>query len=317
MVSGRSHILQAILNGVGNPRLGWEMLKTAVIPAAGLGTRLLTATKEIPKELLPVFDKGFKGGSVLKPMLQIVFERLYDVGFREFCFIVGRGKRAVADHFTKDEGFISYLRSKNKEDIAEELEDFYRKIAASKIVMVNQPEPKGFGDAVANAEVFTSNEPFLVHAGDDLILSSRNSHINRLIKVFEEKNADSVFFVQRVQDPSRYGVITGVRVRPGLYKVIDMVEKPRTPPSNLATIAIYAFRNVIYEAIRNTEADENGEVQLTDAIKQLILAGGQVYAVELSSDEKRIDIGNVESYWDALRETFQHHKSEDYEQNKS
>ncbi len=285
------------------------MLKKAVIPAAGLGTRLLTATKEIPKELLPVFDKGFKGGSVLKPMLQIVFERLYDAGFREFCFIVGRGKKAVADHFTKDEAFIGYLRRKSKEDIAEELEDFYRKLAASKIVMVSQPEPKGFGDAVAKAEVFTSDEPFLVHAGDDLILSRRNSHINRLLKVFEEKNADSVLFVHRVQDPSGYGVITGVRVRPGLYRVTDIIEKPKTPPSNLAAIASYTFRNAIYETIRNTEADENGEVQLTDAIKQIMLAGGQVYAVELSSDEKRIDIGNVESYWDALRKTFQHHKA--------
>jgi UTP--glucose-1-phosphate uridylyltransferase len=295
----------------------WELIKKVVIPAAGLGTRLLTATKEIPKELLPVFDKGFKGAAVLKPMLQIVFERLYSTGFREFCFIVGRGKRAVADHFTKDEAFTSYIRSKNKEDIAEELEIFYRKIVASKIVMVNQPEPKGFGDAVAKAEVFTSNEPFLVHAGDDLILSSGNSHISRLVKVFEEKNADAVLLVHRVQDPSRYGVVTGVRVRPRLYKVIDIVEKPRTPTSNLATIAIYAFRNVIYEAIRNTEADENGEVQLTDAIKQLILAGGQVYAVELYSGEKRIDIGNVESYWAALRETFQRHKGEKFERDQS
>ena len=293
-----------------NPRLSWKMIKKAVIPAAGLGTRLLTATKEIPKEMLPVFDRGVNGGIALKPMLQIVFEQLYDVGFREFCFIVGRGKRAIEDHFTKDEGFIRYLKSKNKNDVAEELENFYRKIAASKIVMVNQPGPAGFGDAVARAEVFTLNEPFLVHAGDDLLLSSKNSHINRLINVFHEKNADAVLFVHRVQDPRTYGVITGLKVEHKLYKVSDIVEKPRRPPSDLATIAIYVFGNRIYEAIKNTEADENGEVQLTDAIKQLILAGRKVYAVELSSDEKSIDIGTVESYWASLRETFQHHKGE-------
>ena len=293
------------------------MIKKAQNRAAGLGTRLLTVTKEIPKEMLPVFDRGVNSGTVLKPMLQIVFEQLHDAGFRKFCFIVGRGERAVEDHFTKDEKFVSYLRSKNKDDAAEELENFYRKIAASKIVVVNQPDPRGFGDAVAKAKVFTSDGPFLVHAGDDLVLSSRNLHTNRLIKVFEEKNCGAAFFVHRVQDPSRYGVITGVRVEPNVYKVIDIVEKPRTPPSNLATIAIYVFGNGIYEAIENTGADENGEVQLTDAIKQLILTGEHVYAVELSSDEKRVDIGTVESYWNALRETFLRHKGEKYKQDQS
>jgi len=293
------------------------LIKKVVIPVAGLGTRLLTATKEMPKEMLPIFDKGVNGGVVVKPVLQIVFEQLYEADFREFCLIVGRDKRAIEDHFTKDERLIGLLRGKNKNNLAEELENFYQKIATSEIVMINQPEPKGFGDAVAKAEVFTSNEPFLVHAGDDLVLASISSHINKLVNVFENKKADAVLLSQRVKDPSRYGVITGVRVEPKLYKVIDLVEKPRAPPSNLAAIAIYAFRNIIYESIRDTGPDENGEVQLTDAIKQLILAGGKVYAVELSSYQKRIDVGTVESYWSSLKETFRHHKGDEYERDQS
>lgn len=292
---------------------GWlssEMIKKAIIPAAGLGTRLLTATKEIPKEMLPIFDKGINGNTVLKPLLQIVLEQLYEIGFREFCFIVGRGKRAIKDHFTPDARFIRLLKSKNRNHLVNELESFYNKINSSKIAMVNQPEPRGFGDAVSKGEVFTSNEPFLLHAGDDVVLSSRNSHINSLIKVFERKNADAALLVERVKDPSRYGVITGVRIESRLYEVVDIVEKPRTWLSNLATIAIYVLNNRIYEAIRTTKVDENGEVQLTNAIKQLILAGGQVYAVELSTEEKRIDIGTVKSYWAALRETILYHKGE-------
>lgn len=293
------------------------MIKKVVIPVAGLGTRLLTATKEMPKEMLPVFDRRVNGGIALKPMLQVVFEKLYEANLREFCFIVGRGKRIIEDHFTKDSSLIGLLKGKNRNDLAEELESFHKKITTSKIIMVNQPEPRGFGDAVAKAEVFTLNESFLVHAGDDLVLSSRNSHLNRLIKFFEDKNADAALLAERVKDPSRYGVITGVRVEPRLYKVVDIVEKPRILSSNLAAIAIYVFKNRIYESIRNTVPDEIGEVQLTDAIKQLILMGGQVYAVELYSDEKRVDIGAVESYRASLRETFKRSKGEMYGRNQS
>ena len=287
------------------------MIKKAVIPVAGLGTRLLTATKETPKEMLPVFDRGVNGGIVLKPMIQIVFEQLYEANFREFCLIVGRGKRAIADHFTNDEGFVNLLEGKNKNDLVIELENFYQKIATSKIVMVNQPKPRGFGDAVARAEAFTANEPFLVHAGDDMVLSSRKSYISRLIEVFKGKDADAVLLIERVEDPSRYGVITGVRIGPKLYKVVDIVEKPKTSSSKLAIVAVYVLSNRIHESLRNTKPDKNGEIQLTDAIKLLILEGRPVYAVELSSDEKRVNIGTVESYWNTLSATFLYHKREE------
>jgi UTP--glucose-1-phosphate uridylyltransferase len=262
-------------------------------------------TKEIPKEMLPVFAKGSFGQVFLKPMLQLVFEHLYDAGFRKFCFIVGRGKRAIEDHFNRDPSFVSYLVNKGKHEYAEELKAFYRKVEDSTIVFVNQPEPKGFGDAIYRAKTFIGDKPFLVHAGDDIILSEGNSHCRRLIKVFEEMNADATFLVERVSNPQRYGVITGIEIRPRIYKVTNIFEKPKIPPSNIATVATYVFNEKIFEAIKQTKPDANGEVQLTDAIRHLILNGNSVYAIELLTNEKRIDVGIPESYWNALKYTFE------------
>ena len=280
------------------------MLRKAVVPAAGLGTRLLTATKEMPKEMLPIFSRGVGGSLVLKPMLQAIFEQLYDAGFREFCFIVGRGKRAIEDHFNKDSGFLTFLRARGKGHLASELEDFYAKIDDSVIIFINQPEPRGFGDAVLRARPFTSDEPFLVHAGDDLVLSEENSHIKRLVSAFSTRRADAVFFIEEVENPSAYGVVSVEPLGEGLYKVLDIVEKPERPPSNLATIAIYVFSPAIYDAIRRTEPDKTGEIQLTDAIRLLVREGRPIYALELLEGERRVDIGTPEGYWRALSETL-------------
>ena len=280
------------------------MIRKVVIPAAGLGTRLLPATKEQPKEMLPFFTRGVNGRPCLKPLLQIVFERLYDAGLREFCFIVGRGKRSIEDHFTTDNNFVKYLDFRNKFELARELDQFYRKIQSSNIIFVNQPEPLGFGNAVYHAKPFTDKEVFLVHAGDDLIISRDNDHLKRLIDVFEERNADAAFCVEKIENPARYGVIIGKQIDKDVYKVEKIVEKPSIPPSNIATVAIYVFNPKIYRAIEKTPPDESNEIQLTDAIQQLINEKCDVYAVELSQDEKRIDIGTPESYWAALNEAI-------------
>ena len=280
------------------------MLRKAVIPAAGLGTRLLTATKEMPKEMLPIFSKGTNNPLVLKPMLQAIFEQLYDAGLREFCFIVGRGKRAIEDHFNKDSGFLNFLRARGKGHLASELEDFYAKIEDSIIMFINQPEPRGFGDAVLRARPFTSDEPFIVHAGDDLVLSKGNSHIKKLVDVFLDKRADAVFLIEEVENPSAYGVVSVERLGERLYKVLDIVEKPSRPPSNLAAIAIYAFSPAIYDAIKRTRPDKAGEIQLTNAIGLLVHEGRPVYALKLGEGEKRVDIGTPEGYWRALSETL-------------
>lgn len=276
------------------------MFRKAVIPAAGLGTRLLPATKEQPKEMLPIFARSVNGFLCVKPFLQLVFEQLYDAGFEDFCFIVGRGKRSIKDHFTFDNSFLERLLQKSKFELAKELNNFYEKVRKSNIVFVNQPEPRGFGDAVFHAKKFTGNEPFLVHAGDDLILSKNNQYSKRLVQVFESQRAEAVFYVQKVKDPRRYGVITADKVDENLYRVMEIEEKPSSPLSNLAAIAIYAFSPKIYTAIKRTLPDVNNEIQLTNAIQHLINENCAVYALELKKGEKRIDVGTAESYWNVL-----------------
>lgn len=279
------------------------MLKKAVIPAAGLGTRLLPITKELPKEMLPIVALTKNGKLCMKPMLQAIFEQLYDVRFREFAFIVGKGKRAIEDHFSPDEDFIQYLESKNRRDNAEELQDFYRKINESNIVFINQPKPKGFGDAVGRASLFTGSEKFLMQAGDDLVISKNNNHLRRATETFEEYDADTLFVVEEVPDPRNYGVVTGKEIKPGIIQVANIVEKPQKPQSNLAIVAIYMFKPIIYKAIKEVKPDKNGEIQLAEALQLLIDWNCKVFGLKLGSDEKRIDIGTAESYLEMLKST--------------
>ena len=280
------------------------MIKKVVIPVAGLGTRLLPMTKELPKEMLPLFFSEKNGKICLKPMLQAVFEQLYDVGFREFGFIVGRGKRAVEDHFTPDANFIELLKNKNKEQLANGLLEFYEKINNSTLMFINQPTPKGFGDAVHKAKLFTKDEPFLMHAGDDLVFSKNHRHFTRMIQMFESYDADAVFLVEEVEDPRKYGVIRGNEVEPDVFEVKEVIEKPKKPLSNLAIIALYIFKPIIYKAIENVKPDESGEIQLADALQLLLRWKCKLYASRLGSDERRIDIGTPETYLTTVKNVF-------------
>ncbi|MFQ5710915.1 MAG: UTP--glucose-1-phosphate uridylyltransferase [Candidatus Geothermarchaeales archaeon] len=280
------------------------MVGTAVIPVAGLGTRLLPMTKEMPKEMLPIFLRSVNGKPCLKPMVQAVYEMLYDVGFRDFGFIVGRGKRVIEDHFTPDREFIGVLKRSGKADLAEELRNFYRMIDDSTIVFINQPEPRGFGDAVLKAKPFI-NEVFLVHAGDTYIISEGQSHLQRLLGKHAELKADATLIVQEVEDPRIYGVIEGREIGEGVYRVERAVEKPDRPATNLAIMPVYVFDPVIFKALEATPPGKGGEVQLTDGIQRLIDWGLRVNAVKLRSEEVRLDIGHPESCWEALSLSYQ------------
>src|SRR5436309_14803956 len=202
----------------GSPPEGRDsrVLKKAVIPAAGLGTRLLSVTKEQPKEMLPVFAQGKSGELCLKPIVQLVFEQLYHVGFREFCFIVGRGKRAIEDHFTPDFSYVSMLDSKGKDGPAGDLENFYKMIDGSIVSWVNQSEPRGFGDAVLKAKSFAGNERFMVHAGESHFISKNEDHLRRVMEASEKKKANALFLSMGVDDPKRFGIIEGEAMVDGL-----------------------------------------------------------------------------------------------------
>lgn len=276
-----------------------NLIKKAIIPAAGLGTRLLPATKEQPKEMLPILVPNVGEKLVLKPFLQVVFEQLYDAGIREFCFIVGREKRSIEDHFTIDQSYVEYSKAKNRPETLKELAAFYDKVRNSTIAFANQPQPMGFADAVYRGRFFSATENFVVHAGDDLVLSKRN-YMHRLVSVFEKYNADGVFLVQKVEDPKKYGVITGKRVSPEIHHVEKIVEKPSSPPSMLAVVAVYVFKPKIFDAIREVNPGVNNELQLTDAIEALVQQNNAIYALELAQDERRIEIGDPASYRDAF-----------------
>jgi len=282
----------------------------AVIITAGLGTRLLPVTKGTPKEMFPIFATGRDGKPCLKPVLQVVFEQLHDVGFRDYCLVVGRGKRAIEDYFTPDREFLTYLLERKKRNQADEMQDFYKRVSESTIIFVNQPELRGTGDAVLKARTFTQDEPFLLHMGDDIILSKNNNHLKKIIRAFEKHKADAAFLVARVKDPANYGVIEGKKIAKGLYKVQTIVYQPKTPPSNLSDVVAYTLKPNIYPEIQKVKPlRESGEISLIPAIQAIIDKGGRVYAVEIQPAERRMDIGNAEKYREALDTSYQHLKT--------
>ena len=188
------------------------MVRKVIIPAAGLGTRLFPATKEQPKEMLPIFSKTAQGDTLVKPVVQVVFEQLYDAGLREFCYVVGRGKRGIEDHFTPDAHCIRTLEGMGKSGQASDLEVFYEKLETSTAMWVNQPEPKGFGNAVLMAQPFVQNQSCFVHAGDSCIISKDMDYIKKLLEAFERFNADAAFLVLEIENPKQYGIVEGDEV---------------------------------------------------------------------------------------------------------
>lgn len=277
----------------------------AVIPAAGTGTRLLPTTKEQPKELLPVFSKSISGDRLVKPILQLIFEQLFDYGIREFYFIGGRNKRMIEDHFSIDYNFIDRLNRENKSFYAKEMSNFYEKLSASYISWINQPMPKGFGHAVLLAKSLVGNEPFLVHAGDTLILSKTRRYIDDLIKTHDRSKSLSTFLVCRVKNPERYGVITGRQDHKGVINIKSIIEKPSRPKSNLAIMPVYVFDSSIFNALAHTEPGLNNEIQLTDGISKLLeLNKNKLIAIKMNNDDLFVDVGNPETYWQALKITY-------------
>ena len=278
-------------------------VRKAVITAAGLGTRLLPVTKEIPKEMLPLFVRGTGGEILLKPLMQVIFEQLYGVGVREFYVVVGRGKRAIEDHFTPDPGFLQLLRERGKSEYADELEKFYAMVRESSLVFLNQPEPRGFGDAVLRARGLV-RETFVVHAGDTYIHSQDILHLRRLLEVHREMRASATLLVMEVDDPRPYGIVGGRLVGDGVWEVERLEEKPEKPWSRLAILPVYAFEPLIFKALEETPPGKGGEVQLTDAVAKLLEMGGGVLAVRLPGGAPRLDVGYPEGIWEALRISY-------------
>jgi len=280
-----------------------------VITAAGLGTRLLPTTKEMPKEMLPIYVRAGNGQVTLKPLLQALFEQLYNFGFRQFCFVVGRGKRAIEDHFTPDWDFVEKMDKMGKYSSVSELVAFYKMLEESVIVWVSQPSPRGFGDAVRTARHFVGDDDFLLCAGDTIILGSNTNFLQRLLDAGPRNELDASLLVQKVENPQQYGVVVSKPLSHNLHQVSKVVEKPKTPPSNLAIMPFYVFTPHIMKMLDMISEGVGGEIQLTDAIQKLIDMGGKVLAVELLDNELRLDIGTPETYMEALSLSYKYANS--------
>tara|TARA_B110000263_G_scaffold125590_1_gene109280 strand:+ start:4456 stop:5292 length:837 start_codon:yes stop_codon:yes gene_type:complete len=271
-----------------------------VITAAGKGTRLLPFTKEMPKEMMPIFSNINKKKIVL-PLLQYVYEQLYSMNFRDYCFVVGREKRSIEDHFTPHETYLRDLEG----DYKKTMKQFYGKLDKSHLVWINQNKPLGFGDAVKRTERYVGKEDFIVHAGDVTILSRNKHPILRLIEV-AKKNPDvkAILLCNKVKDLKRYGVPTIKKLSNNLFSVEEVIEKPEKPKSEFGILPLYYFRSEIFSSLKKIKLGKGKEFQLTDAIQNLIQQKHKVLAIPLNKNEDEVDIGTVESYRNAQDVTF-------------
>jgi UTP--glucose-1-phosphate uridylyltransferase len=255
------------------------MIRKAVIPAAGLGTRFLPATKSMPKEMLPIIDK---------PVIQYVVEEAIASGIDDIIVITGRGKRAIEDYFDASPELENHLLSKNKEDLLREIKDIS---SLADIHYVRQKEPKGLGDAILKAEKHVGDEPFAVLLGDDIIAIEKTA-MNQLIEIFDKVKC-SVVGVEEVSLEllSKYGVVEVEQKPEDLFLVTNLVEKPERPPSNLAVSGRYILTPDIFDCIREVKPGYGGEIQLTDALNLLLnLKEQRIYAKKIEG--RRYDIGD-------------------------
>jgi len=271
-----------------------------VITAAGKGTRLLPFTKEMPKEMMPIFSNMGKKKMVL-PLLQYVYEQLYSMNFRDYCFVVGREKRSIEDHFAPHETYLRDLEG----DYKKIMRRFYEKLEKSHLVWINQNKPLGFGDAVKRSERYVGKEDFIVHAGDVTILSKNKHPILRLMEV-AEKNPDvkAILLCKKVKDLKRYGVPTIEKLSNNLFSVKEVIEKPDKPKSEFGILPLYYFKSEIYSSLKKIKLGKGKEFQLTDAIQNLIQGKHKVLAIPLNKNEYEVDVGTVESYKEAQDITF-------------
>lgn len=267
----------------------------AVVPVAGRGTRLLPLTKSQPKEMLPMGRK---------PVVQYVVEELVRCGIGRLLFVTGPGKTAIENHFDIDAELIANLRETGREELLAELA-FEREDV--EYFYTRQRRQLGLGHAVLCAQGIVGDQCFAVALGDSIIgLNAESRVVRTMIEAFESQRADAVIALEEVppEDVVHYGIARPRGKPDTVFELDDLVEKPSMAeaPSNLAVAARYVFSPVIFDYLRKTPPGKGDEIQLTDAIRMLIQDGRRVLGVRLTSGEKRFDIGNFESYFQAFAE---------------
>ena len=254
-------------------------IRKAVIPAAGLGTRFLPATKAQPKEMLPIVDK---------PTLQYIIEEAVASGIEEILIITGKNKKSIEDHFDKSVELELELEQKGKSELLEIVRNISKMI---NIYYIRQKEPKGLGDAIYCARSFIGDEPFAVMLGDDIV-DNDVPCLRQLMDAYEEYRT-TIVGVQMVEkeDVNKYGIVDGIHIEDRVYKVKKLVEKPAVEesPSNVAILGRYIITPQIFDILKNTEPGKGGEIQLTDALQTLIESEA-MYAYNFEG--RRYDVGD-------------------------
>jgi len=276
------------------------MIKKCLFPAAGYGTRFLPATKSIPKEMLPIVNK---------PLIQYGVEEAADAGMTDIAIVTGRGKHAIEDLFDNNHIIEAAVHGTDKESL---LEETNRLMETCTFSYTRQKKMKGLGDAILSGEPLVGDLPFGVVLADDLCASAhgQNGILAQMVKIYEQYHC-SIIAIEEVPEPDthKYGIISGTEIEPGLYRVEDMVEKPRgAAPSNLAIIGRYILTPDIFDLLRNTPAGAGGEVQITDALKGQINNGG-VIAYKFRG--RRFDCGSIHGFIQATNYFYSHFPASD------
>ncbi|MDA1018401.1 MAG: UTP--glucose-1-phosphate uridylyltransferase [Planctomycetota bacterium] len=267
----------------------------AIVPVAGVGTRLLPSTKSQPKEMLPVGRK---------PVVQYVVEELALSGIKRLLFITGTGKQSIEDHFDTDAELTRFLRKTGREEQLAELEFEHKDL---EYFYTRQREQLGLGHAVLCARPLVGKEPVVVALGDSIIgIHAKSNIVARMVDEFERTSADVVVAFEEVsrEDVVHYGIAKPKGAAGEIFKLEDLIEKPAVheAPSNLAVAARYVFSPEIFKHLEQTTPGKGGEIQLTDAIRSMLAQGARGVGMRLAPSERRFDIGNFESYFRAFAE---------------
>lgn len=263
-----------------------KKIKKAIIPAAGLGTRFLPATKAQPKEMLPIVDK---------PTLQYIIEEAIESGIEEILIVTGRSKKSIEDHFDRSIELELELEKKGKTDMLKMVQDISNMV---NIHYIRQKEPKGLGHAIYCAKSFIGNEPFAVLLGDDIV-DAKTPCLKQLIDCYNEYQT-TILGVQEVPDSevNKYGIINAKPIEDNVYKIKDMIEKPNLneAPSNIAILGRYILTPTIFNILETQQPGKGGEIQLTDALRTLVKSEA-LYAYTFEG--KRYDVGDKLGFLEA------------------
>lgn len=259
-----------------------QKVRKAVIPAAGLGTRFLPATKAMPKEMLPIMDK---------PTIQYIVEEAVDAGIEDIIIVTGKHKRAIEDHFDHQIELEMNLKQKEKYELLEKVE---HATGLANIFYVRQKSPQGLGHAIHTAKQFIGEEPFAVLLGDDIVDNGTGTPgIGQLMEQYDQCHSPIIGVKQvPAAETSRYGIVEFDEQKGNLYHLSNMYEKPepRVTDSTLAIMGRYILTPEVFEHLEKGEVGAGGEIQLTDAIHAVIQSGGDVHAVDFEG--RRHDVGD-------------------------